>query len=92
METAATADAQQLHLARVSARIGTAIIWFCRGIMATQDRTFRMQDMLSAVTAICGVVAPDSPSRVLRDLKAKGAITYRVLNRAQSLYQIEGVK
>jgi hypothetical protein len=36
------------------------------------------------------LVAPDSAGRILRDLRKRKVLDYRVINRAQSLYEITG--
>lgn len=35
--------------------------------------------------------APDSVSRILRDLRQSGAVSYRIMNRRQSLYRIDAI-
>jgi hypothetical protein len=37
-------------------------------------------------------VAPDSPGRILRQLRRAGRVDYRIVNRAQSLYEITAVR
>jgi len=83
---------QAENLERVSCRISRAILAFCRDrYVHTTPPMFRMQDLLDAVNAAVGVVAPDSPSRILRKLRKEGRINYVVLNRANSLYQLKAV-
>jgi hypothetical protein len=37
-------------------------------------------------------VAPDSPSRILRELRKQGRVDYIVVNRAASLYRVVAVR
>lgn len=83
---------QPAQLERVSIRIGETIVSFCRRVMQTADRSFHMDELLAEVSAACGKVAPGSPDRVLRDLRAKCRISYRVISRRASLYAVEGVQ
>lgn len=73
---------QSLHLERVTARIGVAILDYCRS-----HRRFYMSELVTAVEKAVGACAPDSPSRILRVLRKQGRIAYSV-DRAQSLYTI----
>ena len=77
---------QQEQLTRVSAKIGGVIIRFF------SDKSFgfrfHMKDLLTAVRSEFPYIAPDSPSRVMRDLRQKSVIDYRVINRKNSLYEI----
>ena len=73
---------QQANLERVRSRIAQAIVTFC-----DWHSMFYMQELLNYVEATTQV-APDSPGRILRDLRQKGLIDYVVLNRRQSLYQV----
>jgi hypothetical protein len=83
---------QPEHIERVSARIGRSIVSFCRDrLVHTTERLFTMQELVDAVHAACGVVAPDSPSRILRYLKAQGVVRYDLVSRRASLYRIKAV-
>jgi hypothetical protein len=84
-------DEQQENLERVTARIGAAIIEFCLKKLASTDRSFHAEDLRRYVTLKTGISAPASADRVLRDLRQRGVITYRVLNRRESLYEVTGV-
>lgn len=77
-------SAQAEDLERVTSRIGQAVLGFCRA-----NRQFRADQLRAHVAKECGASAPASADRVLRELKARGAIKYRVVNRSQSLYSIE---
>lgn len=83
-----THDAQQeLELERVTKRVGEFIIKFVRHVAANERGMFRMADLLSFVQERAQV-SPDSPSRVLRSLRARGAVSYRCVERAASLYEV----
>ncbi len=78
-------EEQRRQLARVAGAIGEAVLAFAR---AHVGREFRGSELLAHVTASCGPVAPDSPSRVLRALQRTGQVSYRVVSRAESLYEV----
>lgn len=73
------------HLDSVSARIGTAIVAFCD---ARRGQSFYMEQLRRHVEEVVGHVAPGSPDRVLRDLRQRGIVSYRVLDRSRSLYEV----
>lgn len=77
-------DRQNENLQRVSARIGKAILAFYEN---DPNSEFHADDLRDSVREQCGRVAPASSDRVLRDLRKKGEINYKVTNRRQSLYQ-----
>lgn len=75
------------HLERVSARIGRHILTFCQARIASGQLDFRMDELRAYVQAQAGV-APDSPSRILRDLRQQGLLRYEVVNRRASHYRL----
>jgi hypothetical protein len=77
---------QEENLERVSSRIGRAIIDFCRA-----HKRFHADDLRKAVISETGIAAPASADRILRDLRKRGVIDYRVLSRRESLYEIVAV-
>ncbi len=77
-------DIQRRELTRVSDRIGAAILRFT----ASQHGPFRADDLRAFVTAAVGTVAPGSADRVLRDLRQRRKVDYKVINRRQSLYEL----
>lgn len=79
---------QQQNLERVSSSIAPIVLEFCRA--TASGGMFRMHELVAYVQARA-TVAPDSPSRILRDLAKRGQLAYRVVNRSQSLYQLESV-
>jgi hypothetical protein len=70
------------HLERVGERISGAVLDFCRGV-----RRFHMNELTDWVSKRTGV-APDSPGRILRQLRSVGKLNYRVLDRRASLYEV----
>lgn len=75
---------QKRHLDSVSSRIGAAIIEFVR---ARSGMTFHADDLRSFVRLRCGEVAPGSPDRILRCLRARNQLDYQVVDRGRSLYR-----
>jgi hypothetical protein len=74
---------QQQHLERVSSRIGRAIIGFCRA-----HRRFHADELRKAVVDETGIAAPASADRILRNLRQRGVIGYKVVSRSESLYEV----
>lgn len=81
----------QQERARVRSRIGSLILEFCR------HRTgFHMEDLRQFVEKkmsdglfLC--IAPDSPGRILRQLRQQGLLNYKVVSRRRSLYRVVSV-
>ena len=48
---------------------------------------FHAEELLNYVVERLPDIAPDSPGRILRELRLLGRLDYVVLNRRQSLYQ-----
>ena len=71
------------HLDRVSSRIGAAVLEFCRA-----HTTFHAGELHRHVETATGVSAPASADRILRDLRQRGAVSYRVVSRRESLYEV----
>ncbi|KKK85582.1 hypothetical protein LCGC14_2771810 [marine sediment metagenome] len=84
MTTTPTTDHQER--ARVRSRIGSLILEFC-----CENRTFHMEDLRLYVQNWVDV-APDSVSRILRQLRQQRVLNYSVVSRRQSLYRTERVK
>jgi hypothetical protein len=74
---------QQENLERVSSRIERAILGFCR-----EHREFHADDLRRAVITATGIAAPASADRILRLLRQRGKLDYRVVNRRESLYEV----
>ncbi len=74
---------QVRSIERVRDRIGQAVLDFC-----SPGRIFHMKDLVAYIEFRCGYVAPDSPGRILRDLRKKRKLDYFVKSRRDSLYEI----
>lgn len=82
-------DSEQTeNLERVSARIGGRIVAFCRHRIDNGDRTFHMIDLTEWVSSDPCPTAPDSAGRILRDLRQRGVVRYRLLSRSKSWYEV----
>jgi hypothetical protein len=75
------------NLQRVKSRIAPAVIEFAR---ARVGGRFTMRELVEYVAGVVGV-APDSPSRILRDLRQSGELDYVVLSRRDSVYFVASV-
>jgi hypothetical protein len=80
-------EEQRENLERVYSRIARAIIEFLRMHNTPMHDTWHADDLRKHVVAKTGIAAPASADRVLRDLRQRGIINYRVINRSQSLYK-----
>ena len=70
--------------ARVYAKIAPLIMDFSR-IHAGKE--FHVEQLRIFVRSRVPDIAPDSPGRILRELRLEGRLNYVVTNRRQSLYQ-----
>lgn len=85
----ATVQAQEL--ARVEGRLGEFILGWCKARLDGGEPRFHLAELAEDVE--CQVEgAPDSPSRILRLLRQRGQVAYRVVSRRASLYEIEAVR
>lgn len=73
---------------RVSERIEAAILEFAKRYAGKQ---FHAELLRKHVRERCGEVAPGSPDRILRSLRKSEKLSYRVVSRAESLYEIVSV-
>lgn len=78
---------QTEQLKRVSDRIGKAILSFQR----IHPGQFHVDELRKYVIDTVGIVAPASPDRVLRLMRAEGVLSYVVVSRSQSLYEWRGI-
>jgi hypothetical protein len=78
---------QQQHLDRVEAKIAEVVLAFLSN--KSNGDQFHLQDLQEYVARTCPV-SPDSPSRILRELRRKGRIDYNVVSRHDSLYEFMG--
>lgn len=69
---------------RVYAKIAPVILAYYE---ENPHRQFHVEDLRRHVRAQCADVAPDSPGRILRELRLRGLLDYIVVNRRQSLYR-----
>jgi hypothetical protein len=79
---------QTENLTRVKSRIAGAVVEFCRSRLRSK---FTMTELVAFVVAAVGG-APDSPSRILRELRREGVVDYEVVSRAQSVYFVGAVR
>jgi hypothetical protein len=70
-------------LNRVQNSIGDVVLNFVRN-----NRCFNAEALRNDVEAEVGHVAPNSPYRIMYELKRQGKINYRVLSRSRSEYEI----
>jgi hypothetical protein len=84
------ASEQAQHLARVEGKLGAFILSWCQAHLAGGEPRFHLASLAEDVECQFGG-APDSASRILRQLRARGHIAYRVVDRRASLYEIQGV-
>lgn len=68
---------------RVSARIGEAVMDFCRS-----RAEFHADELRQYVDHHAGRTAPGSADRILRQLRGKGRLDYVVTSRRESRYQV----
>lgn len=77
---------QQKNLERVSTRIAGHIKkFFANRVPGNQ---FRIEELRTYVQDQGEEIAPDSPGRILRDLRQKGVLDYRIVSRKDSLYEV----
>lgn len=81
---------QREEITRVSSAIGKSIVAFLRAKLNNRDYEFSADTLRRWVVAR-HPSAPASADRILRDLRRRGIVQYRVLNRRRSLYQIISV-
>ena len=83
MTTTPTTDHQER--ARVRGRIGSLIMEFCRqqgsGMFFMEELNWYVRNRVRT--------APDSPGRVLRELRREGRVRIKLISRSRSLYQVE---
>jgi hypothetical protein len=80
---------QQQQLARVERNIGDLVRTFVEERFLT-DPQFHIVDLIEYVTK-AAPSAPTSPDRMLRKLRKDGFCDYRVVDRANSIYEITAV-
>jgi len=78
---------QQQELTRVKQSIGRLVEEFVMNRLQTGQPRFHMEDLHAYILAQV-LTAPASTDRILRQLRLDGKINYRVINRAESCYEI----
>jgi hypothetical protein len=81
------ADQQEENLDRVFSKLWVSILAFCR-----ERREFHMEDLRDHLRELACDFAPDSPSRILRELRLRGWVNYEVTNRRRSAYRVRAVR
>jgi hypothetical protein len=51
-----------------------------------------MEELRDYIIRETGVAAPDSPGRIMRDLRQRHRLGYRCVSRSQSLYEVDWVQ
>ena len=81
--------ARQRHeIARVAARISAAVCDYLAELGAGGE--FHLAELTAAVLLKVGTAAPDSPGRILRQLRRRGSLAYTVVDRPASRYRFDG--
>jgi len=81
--------ARQRHeIARVAARISEAVCAYLADL--GRGGEFHLAELTGAVLLKVGTAAPDSPGRILRQLRRRGSIAYTVVDRSASRYRFDG--
>lgn len=76
---------------RVYSRIAPVILEFSELHATKGRRDFHVEDLRKFVRArVPGEIAPDSPGRILRELRQVGRLDYIIVNRRQSHYRFCG--
>lgn len=78
--------AQKKNLERVRGKIHQAILEYFSFRYVGQ--TFTMSHLTRVVSAQVPDIAPDSPGRIMRLLRAEGLINYKVVSRKDSRYEV----
>jgi hypothetical protein len=79
---------QAENLERVGDQIALHIVAFAKLRLEQEAPDFRMDDLVEFVRTKVPTLAPDSASRVLRDLRQHGALGYIVVSRRGSHYRL----
>ena len=75
------------NLERVSKRIGHLVAAFLRKRLESGKPDFFMRELVTFVQKSDFAVAPDSASRILRDLRQRSVVNYELLSRSASHYR-----
>lgn len=80
------------NLQRVTDNIANEVLFFCKYVLRHNGGRFVASTLLTHVRTMIGNVAPDSPSRILRELRRQGRVDYEVVSRRASLYRVVAVR
>jgi len=75
------------ELVTVRGRIGAAVLEYCRRALG---QPWYASALRAHVEWRCGPVAPDSPARILRELRRDGLVTFEA-NRGTGIYLVTAV-
>lgn len=84
-------ETHEENLERVEVRIGPAILHFFRDRLKCPNRQYHADELRNWVTRATGINAPASSDRVMRDLRKKKQLGYKLVSRRQSLYEVKWV-
>lgn len=73
---------------RVSERIAHAVEAYCADALTLDPPRFVADDLRKHVERVVGPTAPGSADRILRLLRQQGRISYEVIDRRRSLYEL----
>lgn len=79
---------QQEEIERVGKKIGAVILRYYQHKLSGAASDFHMEDLVTYVQTTIPSVAPDSASRILRNLRTQGELNYEVLSRTNSHYRM----
>jgi hypothetical protein len=82
-------DEDRIERERVRDKIAPYILAFSKNRAGQQ---FHVEELRVYVRNHLPLIAPDSPGRILRELRLEGRLDYVVINRRQSLYQFRTVQ
>jgi hypothetical protein len=74
---------QDLNFARVQNRIGPVVRQFVE-----QHQSFTLDALNAYCASRVNGFRPDSPGRILRDLRRKGVVNYECVDRAGGRYEV----
>jgi hypothetical protein len=78
------ATTQNEELARVNDRIGALVVAFCD----LGPRQFHLHELEEFVMSRMAGITPGSPGRIMRDLRQRALLDYRLVSRRDSLYEV----
>lgn len=87
-------ETQDENLERVATKIAPLVHDFCREIWSDAKRSlpqFHMVELTAYVRRRIDGLAPDSAGRILRELRKRGRVDYKIVSRRDSLYQLTKV-